>query len=249
MISLKSRYAYKMTCENFTQYAKDTGSGLYFWTFTLRKAQEDSFVGGMFSAFIRRVCHWYRLDMVPLGGVRVIERHKSGVPHWHSVVNKRIPVDELRKLGKRFGIGRMEVKKVYYSRGAFDYLREYMEKEKTFQGRGVRLSKWSTFGFTPFATKVNDVVCENSATRALSRVRSEAFNGERVPNWLCRDLIGSMHLDYRERLDFIIWRAKELRAQGKDEGLCWDTFGWEPWLIQQEMEGIGERHLDGRLPF
>jgi len=130
MISQKSQFAYRRNCHKITQYARQQGERLYFWTFTTSKQVSDSWIGGIWVKWILAVRHLYDHEESPLIGIRVLDRHKSGKLHWHCIINKRVSVDLLRKMGKRYGIGRqMHVKRVTYVKGAWDYLEGYMEKD------------------------------------------------------------------------------------------------------------------------
>jgi len=198
----------------------------------------------MFGSLMQKVKNYYKTDAVLFSGVRVIERHKSGRIHWHAIVNKRLPIDHMLKIGRPLGIGRMGVKEVWKTAGAIDYLAEYLRKDVVV-GQGVRLQVWNTIGYAPYRVGKADVVVDSPLTRFLGRLRRELFVTQPVPNWLYRDVANSWHIGYPEREQAIIDWAQDHWGQ-------YDWFAplhWPVWLFQQELCGIGENPLDGRVPF
>lgn len=172
----KSKSAYFMSAIAFAQYLNDVGSPGYLWRFTTREKLPDWRYAPIWRRFIKDVADLYRHDDVPLGGLRVLERHDGGGPrhgnlHYHAVVDKRIPADIVWKIGERYGIGHMEVEQVRDVTGHLRYLAKYLGKQNI-QGRGCRLKSWGTIGFAPWAVKRAEIRIVNDSTRLLKKVEA-----------------------------------------------------------------------------
>lgn len=246
-MSIKSEKAFFSTCNRFADYCASLDTGMFFWSFTLRKEMHDWQVPYVFGRLMVMVKDRYRYDDVLFGGVRVIERQKkSKRPHWHALINKRVPIDWLETVGRPLGVGWMWVEKARTRKGAIDYLGKYIGKDIQNSFVGTRMPVWGTVGHAPFRTTKADIVISNEKTRFMSRIRREVFGDAAMPNWLARDVHQSHHVGYRERDDFIIWHAKQhdLRT-----GAAWEPLNWPEWKMQQETEGLGVSDWDGRIPF
>ena len=245
-MSFRSETAFASTGKRFGEYLRDKGESAYFWTFTASEKHPDWFYAYMWKSFVREIGARFRYDYPGLHGIKTIQRHRKGGLHWHCIINKRVDVNWARRVGAKYGIGRiMRVEQVRNLKGALDYTKRYIGRE-AIKGQGCRLQSWGTIGRAPYAVRVRDIVVENDNTRFISRLRSEYFGGP-VPNWLCLDVCRSMHGGYREREDFIMFKPREARDAGKVP--TWEELSYPVWLIQREMDGVGERVLDGRLPF
>jgi len=245
-MSQKSDWAFDRTAERFFESVENQGERAYFWYFTIPEAIPDWEVSFRWMRFIGEIQNIYRHEIVTLNGFRVIERQANGRLHYHAIVNKRIEISHARRIGKRYGIGRMAVKKVWSPKGATAYLREYLSKDPV-KGIGCRIKRWGTIGFAPWSVKQVDVCIENDHTRFCARVRKEFSPDKPLPNWLVLDIYKSWHAGYREREDFICWHARENMSKGM--AAAFEPLGWAVWLIQREMDGIGERDMDGLIPF
>lgn len=246
-MKVKSEWAFNSTVNGFRQYCDDLKTGMFFWTFTLRKDFADSSAPYVFRRVINQVYEKYR-DEVPLfAGVRVIQRQPgSGRAHWHALVNKRIPIDWLQDIGWEWGLGWCWVERVDNPAKAVGYLSRYFQRTDEQAWRVSGMPVWGTIGHAPFRTTCADIKIETPYTKFLSRVRREVFGGQSMPNWLAKEIFKSWHLGYQEREDFIIWYAKERDWLTWE---AWEPLSWTVWLMQQELQGIGERDLDGRMPF
>jgi len=105
------------------QSCRDRGDSAYFWTFTFEDAlppREASRRWDRFSVALRR-------KYTTLRGVRVYEWHPGHIGavtddgnlishshglHIHLVANLWLPVDQVRKIAKRCGFGRIHVKRI-----------------------------------------------------------------------------------------------------------------------------------------
>jgi len=244
-MNTKSRTAFASTAKRFTDYCTALDTGIYFWTFTLRNEYKDFQAPYIFSRVMTTVKDRYRHDSILFGGVRVIERQKKGRPHWHALVNKRIPIDWLEHVGAPLGMGWMWVEQARSSRAAVSYLSKYLQKENGNGFTGLGMPVWGTIGHAPFRTVSKDIIIRSVYTRFLARLRKGIFGDKPFPNWLAREVYQSHHVGYLEREDFMIWYAREHGFFGWE---AWETLGWPEWLMQQEMEGIGVRDYDGRIP-
>jgi len=244
----KSELAFRSTANRFADYCRNLDTGVYYWTFTLRRHYKDYQAPYIFSRFMRMVQDKYRHDDVLFGGLRVIERQKKnhGRPHWHALVNKRIPIDWMEDAGWPLGLGWMWVEEVKSYKAVTRYLEKYFSKDFDSGFERLGMPVWGTIGHAPFRTVSTDIRIETPATRFMSRLRKEVFGDLALPNWLARHVHSSHHVGYPEREDFIVFHA---RRHDLSSWKAWETLTYPEWLMQQEIEGIGERDLDGRLPF
>jgi len=247
----RSKLAYEATVRAFLQNCAENNTGVYFWTFTTRKVHRLPEYGYIWSRFITSIRNEYRFDLPTLGGIRTIELQKRGAVHWHCLINRRLPVDRIREIGKPYGIGWMYVDKADSPRRASNYISKYIEKDGGAAFKNTGMPVWGTIGFAPWRTTVKQIIIRNEYTKFLSRVRSEIFGTESLPSWLARDIYQSWHIGYRVREDYIIWFAKERQSQGHDirTWACWEPLRYKVWHIQQETEMIGHNDYDGLVPF
>lgn len=245
-MNYKSRLAYESTCERFKEYCDGTGHSMYFWRWSFKEHYLDGQIGFVMNRVLTFVRNRYRSEPILFGGIRVMERHKSGRPHVHCIVNKRIPIDWLQEEGHKYGLGWCWVERVEKYRAAISYIAKYLEKANEF--KGTRIPVWGTIGHAPFRTTSSAIIITNERTKFMSRIRREIFGDAKLPNWLARAVYQSWHIGYLEREDFIIWKACTC-LHGVNCWEAWEALNWPVWYIQQEMEGIGQRDLDGRIPF
>jgi len=147
----KSEAAFRMSCHKlFSENRR-----IYFWTFTNKVPVADWQAGPVWHRFSVELCNLYG---GLLRGLRVIELHRDHGIHWHCLLNKRVWVGEVRRIGARYGIGRVHVERAD-GKGAVDYLAKYLsKKEKPY---GCRVRKWGAVGGFAAVRKV-DVVVESS---------------------------------------------------------------------------------------
>jgi len=141
---------------------------IYFWTFTFVEALPDPWVMPTWNRFLVRLrdIHggWMR-------GLRVMELHPGGHGlHIHALLNLRVNVHIVRRVGRKVGIGRVHVKTC--NEGAIGYLAKYLAKDVS-RIKGAR--SWGAIGgFRP----VTGRHLENDSL--YGRNMRELFGGERV---------------------------------------------------------------------
>ncbi len=161
----KTQFAFTCTAGSLFAESDD----VYFWTFTLTKGMPDWWYGRTWLHFLRAVEHHIDGNV---SGVRVIEPHKVHGLHYHALVNRRLSVHFLRRIGKRYGFGRIHVK--HADSGAIAYLAKYLTKQFTKEHRlhtGVR--RWSSFGATS-KSRVCDIEVDSPMARRARSFR-EAY--------------------------------------------------------------------------
>src|SRR5207244_12710251 len=104
---------------------------------------------------------------VRLRGVRVLELHEEHGCHFHVITNERFRIEEILALGKRYGFGRTNVKRVTDAAQAISYLCKYLSKPRVRCLKRARL--WSAFGKIE-RTRVKDVLTDTPMIRLLRRV-------------------------------------------------------------------------------
>lgn len=146
-----------LTCERLF----DTQPKLYFWTFTFKRVHCDWQYSYLWAGFIRDMSHRFGECLF---GVRVLETHKEHGLHYHAILNKRINVHMARKIGKKYGMGIMHVKRC--DRGAINYLVPYLQKDNPLYS-GIR--RWNTVGgFRGVKTK--NIQSDNPYTRNMVKI-------------------------------------------------------------------------------
>jgi len=145
----KSQYAFTFSCEKlFREWDK-----VYFWTFTfIAVPWHDDLAMEEWNMLNRRLHNNYW----DLKGVRVVEMHRSHGIHFHCFVNKRLPVDEVRKIiegnGRLFGhncrlnFGRIDVEKCDKSPESIAYLSLYLSKQYRSDNWFGRRRRWGAMG-------------------------------------------------------------------------------------------------------
>jgi hypothetical protein len=130
----KSHAAFTFSCETFfRQYEK-----VYFWTFTCKRVHPTWRYGAIFKAFFHELQQTYGGI---LQGVRVYELHNTHGIHWHCLLNYRMSVREVRRIGEKYGMGRNHV--AVADPGSVGYMAKYLSKDRA----GLKgLSKWRTLG-------------------------------------------------------------------------------------------------------
>ena len=150
-------------------------SRIYFWTFTLKSVEPDWYYSNVWSAFFRALGDLYG---GALHGLKVVELHKTHGLHWHALLNQRIWVGEVRRLAKRYGIGRVSVS--IADRGSIDYLSKYVGKGlKRRRPLCSNAARWGTCG--GFAgTRVRDLDVDSPFHRAVLHCQAR-FPVPRLP--------------------------------------------------------------------
>jgi hypothetical protein len=149
----KSEAAFSMTAERLWE----PGFRVYFWTFTFCVLHSDAEGSRLFSVFLRRLREAIGGDW---GGVKVAELHRERGVHFHALVNRRLAVDVVRRVGRCHGIGRVHV--CVANKGACGYLSKYLSKRRDgpVHESGRRMRRWSAFG-SVVRTRVCDLVNES----------------------------------------------------------------------------------------
>lgn len=124
---------------------------VYFWTFTFKEVYDESDYAWRWTAFLKGLeyAHRNRSGRGSLRGLRVVELHKTHGLHYHMLLaggrgrgKHPLSVHIVRRVGKRFGIGIVDVQKCY-DKGVGGYLAKYLAKERRF---GSRIRAWGTVG-------------------------------------------------------------------------------------------------------
>jgi hypothetical protein len=135
---------------------------LYFWMFTLREVHSLTEAMQLWNAFLTLLKR-----KVQFRGVRVLELHEEHGCHFHVITNERFRIEEILPLGKRYGFGRTNVKRVTDAARAVSYLCKYLSKPRVPCLKRARL--WSAFGKIE-RTRVRDVVLDTERIRLLRRI-------------------------------------------------------------------------------
>lgn len=164
----KSEAAFRFTVQKLFA----TVPKVYFWTFTVKKSYPDWCYPQIWSRFFREMQNIFGDTLM---GVRVVERHKTHGLHWHCLLNRRVWVGEVRRVGARYGIGRDHVAVATLDVGEYlaKYLSKQWEEETLSYSKG---SRWSTIGSFR-GCRVRDVELESRTMDRVKQVR--AYLGER----------------------------------------------------------------------
>lgn len=120
----------------------ETHAKIYFWTFTLVETIPDWCYSSVWDRLSRDLQNVYGGT---LAGLKVIELHAEHGIHWHCLLNRRVWVGQVRRIGRRYGVGRVHVKRA--DQGAIAYLTKYLSKEWKQEHRMfARCARWGTVG-------------------------------------------------------------------------------------------------------
>ena len=155
---MKSRSAFEFTVRKMLRQNRK----LYFWTFTLREVHSLTEAMQLWNAFLTLLKR-----KLQFRGVRVLELHEKHGCHFHVITNERFRIEEILPLGKRYGFGRTNVKRVTDAPQAVSYLCKYLSKPRA--RCLVRARLWSAFGKIE-RTRVRDVVLDTEKIRLLRRI-------------------------------------------------------------------------------
>jgi len=244
--------AFRWSFERYVRHANENGEKLYWWSFTTKEVIAHWRCGYLWKRLTRWMHERFRYDEdYPLAGIRICELQKRGAIHWHAVINKRIPIGEMRrKVGNRLGLGWCKVYRVWNQEDMETlcrYMLAYLVKESA-QVYTSKIQRWGMIGGFP-ATTSKDIVIDSPAHRAVKKVSAAMFGGGPLPYWLVKDIFRSVHADYPARVDFAIYWAREHIAKGNSALRDWSVFNWPIETVLNHMEGIGENPLDGNCPF
>lgn len=147
----KSRAAFLMSAEKLFNEHKQ----IYFWTFTFKSVCYDSQAMFLWSNFRKQLWNFYGQSFM---GLRVVEVHPGRMSHglhFHALISKRLNIHIVRKIGKRWGFGRMSVEKA--DEDSALYLAKYISKENEL-APGIR--RWAAIGGFK-QVKVSKIECES----------------------------------------------------------------------------------------
>jgi hypothetical protein len=113
---------------------------VYFWTFTFKDCISDWAANYAWNGFITELRNYmYSCEKV-LYGLKVTESFNHGL-HFHVLLNHRIGVASVRRIGRKYGFGRVHVVKC--DEGAAGYMAKYLTKDNDLL-KGAR--RWGTIG-------------------------------------------------------------------------------------------------------
>jgi len=120
------------------------GKPVYFWTFTFKRVYDETDYAWRWTSFVKAIeyAHCNRRGRGRMFGLRVVEPHESHGLHYHALLNFRLSVHIVRRVGVRFGIGRVDVIRCEDS-GVGLYLAKYLAKRKEF---ATRIRSWGAIG-------------------------------------------------------------------------------------------------------
>jgi len=164
MFYTKSQAAFVMSAEKlFAENPKQ----IYFWTFTFKQVHPDFRYPLLWKQFTRKLQHMYG-DC--LHGLRVLQVHPGGHGlHYHALLTKRVAVQIVRRLGKRYGIGRVQVE--HCGPGAIHYLAQYLRPTEDFElSKGMR--RWGSMGGFKQVVTAN-IEIESELTRNIRIIQHD----------------------------------------------------------------------------
>ena len=173
----------------------------------------------MFSAFLN---HLRKVTGGDFSGVRVAELHKTHGVHFHALMNRRLDVRLVRRVGHCHGIGRIHVC-VADQNGdaAAKYLSKYLSKQRSgpLCESGRRARRWASFGPIK-GTRICDLINDS-------------------PQWVFRRA---------ERLPFLSYRYEHLLNRCWDYG---ETVFRTAWYLAKRGEigdlcGLAQGQLEAR---
>jgi len=148
----KTQAAFIMSVDRLFEISKR----VYFWTFTFKNTYPDWWYPVAWSRFSRDVKNLYGGYIC---GLRVVEPHPNGHGlHYHLLVNRRMSIYFIRRIGERYGMGRISVDKRPAGPHSGKYLSKYLVKDVERPLHGV--ARWGPFGNFCHVRK-NDVVIES----------------------------------------------------------------------------------------
>jgi hypothetical protein len=137
---------------------------VYFWTFTFKAVLRDEMAAIYFQSFMKELRNYFPTAT----GLRVVEVHPSFYSHglhYHCLLNQRMSWHIIKRIGKRFGITGIHVKRAD-KESAF-YLAKYITKEQNLS-KGMR--KWGTIGGF-HAVKVSQIQVDSQLTSNIKIIQ------------------------------------------------------------------------------
>lgn len=248
-IGNRSEQAFRWTCARLTEYAQMNGQRLYFWTFTFVTKMPPTWYARRWAPFVREVLDLYRNEM-PFYGIKVTEQHKRTDPrgiwkglHYHAIVNHRVSVGEVRRIGARYGVGRVQVSAIDDAGSAIAYLGKYLRKGFIDRDgalpKGIR--RWGTIGGFN-GCRVADIQWDTGPTRACRKLK-EALGRALTFGEIC-DVCSSRNITDPFHLQFLVWFAEQkCNSVNPLAPLHWS------WCELEREIGLPHNPYDGNVPF
>jgi hypothetical protein len=174
----KSKHAFVFSAQRLARQS------IYMWTFTLAEAVDIHKTRKLWNHLLTLM----RRRWPKLCGLRVFEMHETHGLHVHLVTNRFIDVNEVRRLAKRSGWGRIHVAKVPADRAS--YLAKYLGKERPQALKGWRL--WAGFGPWEWS-RVKDIVVRSPVGDAWRECRRIFSWTGKEPFWQRQQLAQSVY--------------------------------------------------------
>jgi hypothetical protein len=157
----KSKAAFQLSAETLFSM----GRRVYMWTFTFPRVVDDEVAFACWNHLRTLLCREFKKGDLP--GIRVVEVHPGGHGlHFHVLIAKRLPVQEVRRMAIRAGFGRIHVQKA--KKSSWRYLAKYLGKQDDGLKKGCR--RWGFFGSFK-GTRVKDIVIESTLAENCRKVR------------------------------------------------------------------------------
>lgn len=170
MLVSRTAAAWHLSCQKlFDEY-----SPIYFWTFTFKETLPDWWYPYRWHSFTRELV--WGIYGGTLAGLRVIECHAEHGLHYHALLNRRIWVGLVRAIGRRYGIGRIHVRKRAADIGAADYLAKYLDKDRF--PTATRISRWHSVGIFQ-SVRVGNLTVQSHLNNAIAEAQ-EAKGEQRL---------------------------------------------------------------------
>lgn len=166
----RSCMAFTFTVEKLFRYNPQ----VYFWTLTFRHTpRDDTWAMYMFNKYMANLTR--KLEPLVVG-VRVSELHKEHGIHFHLLLNRRIPMERMKRVGWQYGFGRMGVTQADPQSGL--YLAKYLTKQYRIENDFGGRRRWGTIGGFP-ASRCRDIEYDTDCTRNHAAM----FGREQVDTW------------------------------------------------------------------
>jgi len=154
----KSQVAFTFTAERLLESYENC----YFWTFTWIGVYPDWWYGYQWNRFMLCFRTFFGRG---IRGVRVVEISPGGHGlHFHAILNRRFNVNMVRRIGRRFGIGRVQVARV--DSGTVKYMIKYMRKA---YARPIGVRVWGCIGGWKSSRK-NSIQVDSPFHRNMKRL-------------------------------------------------------------------------------
>lgn len=122
---------------------------VYFWTWTFKTAKCDWQYPYLYDKIMTELRgQFHGSENGGLQGLRVLEHHETHGLHYHLLLNERVPVALLKRIGLKYGLGRISVMRC--NPDTAWYLAKYLTKgdEPFYRGGGIttHTKRWHCVG-------------------------------------------------------------------------------------------------------